>query len=88
MAQKFYRENFDKWGTHKTLIANSDELIVGFMGEALRGKVSRENFDKSLAIRQIHQSFPPSNYCTTVYVQIFEGRKFCCFRGQLVIHEI
>ena len=24
----------------------------------------------------------------TVYVQILEGRKFRCFRGQLVIHEI
>ena len=24
----------------------------------------------------------------TVYVQIFEGRKFRCFRSQLVIHEI
>ena len=24
----------------------------------------------------------------TVYIQIFKGRKFCCFRGQLVIHKI
>ena len=24
----------------------------------------------------------------TVYVQIFKGCKFCCFCGQLVIHEI
>ena len=25
---------------------NFDELIVGFIGETLRGKVSRENFDE------------------------------------------
>ena len=40
---------------------NFDEFIIGFIGETLRGKVSRENFDESLAIRQ---SFLPSNFCT------------------------
>ena len=39
--------NFDEY--------NFDELIVGFVVETLRGKVSRENFDKSLAIRQSFQ---------------------------------
>ena len=34
-----------------------DKLIVGFIGESLRGKVSRENFDEPLAICQIHQTF-------------------------------
>ena len=27
-------------------------------------------------------------YSGIIYVQIFEGRKFRCFYGQLVIHEI
>ena len=35
---------------------NFDELIIGFMGK--REKVGRENFDESLVIRQISQSFP------------------------------
>ena len=48
-AQNFDEQNFDK-------------LIVGFIGETLRGKVSRENFDESLAIAQICQTFPPSNF--------------------------
>ena len=38
---------------------NFDELIIDFIGETLREKVSRENFDESLAIRQ---SFPQSNF--------------------------
>ena len=40
---------------------NFYELIVGFI---LRGKVNRENFDETLTIHQIRQSFLPSNLST------------------------
>ena len=33
-------------------------MIVGFIGKALRGKIGRENFDKLLAINQIHHICP------------------------------
>ena len=40
-----------------------DELIVGLI--RLRGKSQHgKNFDESLAILQIHQSFLPPNFCT------------------------
>ena len=50
---------------------NFDELLMGFIGETLREKIGRENFDESLAICQ---SCPPSNFraiqlcneCTTL----------------------
>ena len=46
---------------------NFDKLIVGFIGEILREKDSRENFDKSLAIHRICQSILPSNLCAIRY---------------------
>ena len=55
-AQNFDEQKFDK-------------LIVGFIGKVLQGKGWKEleNLDESLAIRQIHQSFPLSNFCTIWY---------------------
>ena len=50
-------QNFDE--------QNFDELIVGFIGNAL---ANRENFDESLAVRQIRQSVPPSNFCAIRYI--------------------
>ena len=53
-------QKFNEWGMHETFNEqNFDELIVGFIGGTLRGKVSSEKFDESLAIRQ---SFPPLNF--------------------------
>ena len=43
-----------------------DEFIMGFIGETLRDKVCKENFDKLLAICQVCQNFPPSNFCCTI----------------------
>ena len=47
---------------------NFDKLIVGFIGDTLRGKVSSENFDETLAIHQICQSFPLTNFCAIQYL--------------------
>ena len=55
-----YAQNFDEQRSF-------DKLIVGFIGKTLREKVGRENFDESVAICQIHQTFPPSNFCTMKY---------------------
>ena len=41
--------NFDK--------QNFDELIVAFIGKVLTGKIERENFDESLAVRQNSSDF-------------------------------
>ena len=38
---------------------NFDELMVAFIGNTLRGKVSGENFDKSIATRQNWLDFSP-----------------------------
>ena len=46
------------WHFRKFDEQNFDELIVAF-----REKIGRENFDESLAIRQIRQTFPPSKFC-------------------------
>ena len=51
----------------KVLQVSFDKLIMGFKGETLRDKVCREIFDKLLAIRQICQSFPPTNICAIQY---------------------
>ena len=51
-------------------MSHSDELIMGFIGETLEIKVCRENFDESLAIHQICQSFPLSNFCAIRYIAI------------------
>ena len=59
IAQKFDREKLQRMD----LPQNFDELTVGFKGETLREEVGRKNFNKSLAIHQICQSFPPSNFC-------------------------
>ena len=42
---------------------NFDELIVAFIGKVLTGK----DFDKSFAIHQIRQTFPPSKFCAIRY---------------------
>ena len=36
---------------------NFDELIVAFIGKVLTGKIERENFDESLAVRQNSSDF-------------------------------
>ena len=38
---------------------NFDELMVAFIGNTLRGKVSGENFDESIASRQNLSDFFP-----------------------------
>ena len=48
IAQNFDEESFDKWCTL----------------ESINREVGRENFDESLAIRQIHKKVFPSNFCT------------------------
>ena len=55
-------QNFDE--------QNFDELIVRRLRRKSinREKVGRENFVESLAICQICQSFPPSNFCAIRYV--------------------
>ena len=42
-------QNFDE--------QNFDELIVVFIGKVLTGKIERENFDESLAVRQNSSDF-------------------------------
>ena len=32
-------------------------------------KIGRENFDESLAIHQIRQTFPPPKFCAIRYIQ-------------------
>ena len=57
---------------------NFDKLNAGFIGETLREKFSRENFDKSLVI---HQTFLLSNFCTTRYIlqYIYILHNICIF---------
>ena len=57
-----------------------------------REKVGRENFDESLAVRQIHQSFPRQPFALygrriifigfwinrQIRIQNIQIRKFCC----------
>ena len=48
---------FDEWG--KPHAQNFDKLLHR---RNIKRNKKLENFDKSLAIRQIHQTFPPSNF--------------------------
>ena len=59
-GQKYDGENLDEWGTHvrmKLDQRNFDEVIIGFIGEKLAGKM----LDESLVDHQnlICQSLPP-----------------------------
>ena len=67
-AQKFDRRK--TWTNEHA--QNFDKLIVGFIGKILEKEVGRETFDKSVAVCQIHQTFPPSNFyaIATVYLHI------------------
>ena len=46
-----------------------DKLTVGFIGEtSLEEKISREKLSKLVAIHQIRQNFPLSDFCTSYTV--------------------
>ena len=56
-----------------TKLINFDKLIVGFIGEMVRKKCSRENFFEPLVIYQIHQNFSTIHFALamhTVYVRL------------------